>query len=425
MSSLMRKVVVNSASNIAVPLTSFFSAPILAHGLGVIGRGEVAGATAPLFLLAIAGSLGLPEAVTYFAARSRLNLSSFLGTALFLTAISGIVFTVGICFLSEVLASGDGDFKRMMILAAFALVPTLLISVIRAAAIGVQDFRLVFWERVVANVGRLLVLLALWACGALTPLSAVCILSFVPLVGALMYIPLFVSQRLAFRRLDTEVIKYGCRIWIGSLSGIMLSRIDQVLMVPLSSSAELGLYAVAVSISEVPLVLNASLREVLFAVDSVEPNRERMAQVGRLSSLVTTTICAAFAVLCPIGIPLLFGQEFSESLEVCLIMLLAVVIGNPGSIAGTALTSLGRPGLRSIALTAACVVNITIVILVVPAFGAVGAAWATLVANIVSSTLAILFCRFFGGYGLFDFYGLRTRDLRAIRGVRFPRSGGI
>ena len=79
MSSLMRKVIVNSASNIAVPLTSFFSAPILAHALGVVGRGEVAGATAPLFLLATAGALGLPEAVTYFAARSRLNLGSFPG----------------------------------------------------------------------------------------------------------------------------------------------------------------------------------------------------------------------------------------------------------------------------------------------------------------------------------------------------------
>ena len=129
---------------------------------------------------------------------------------------------------------------------------------------------------------------------------------------------------------------------LGPLSGIMLARIDQVLMVPLSSSAELGLYAVAVSISEVPLVLNASLREVLFAVDWLDPNRERMAQVGRLSTLVTGIICAAFAALCPIGIPLLFGQEFSGSVEVCLIMLLAVFAENPGSIAGTALTVLGQ-----------------------------------------------------------------------------------
>lgn len=424
MSSLVRKFVVNTASNVAIPLSSFLTAPILAHGLGVVGRGDVAGATAPLLVLAVAGSLGLPEAVTYYTARSRANLSSCLATALWLTLLSGCAFTICLYLLSGPLSRHELDLQKTMVTAGLALIPTLLIGVARGAAIGLQSFRLVFWERLFSNGARLLVLFGLWVSDHLSPLSAACSVAYVPLLGALAYIPLGISLRLTFLPINVRLIKYGARMWIGLLSGIMLSRIDQLFIIPLSSSVELGLYAVAVSISEVPLVLNTSLREVLFAADSAENNRERMARMARLSSLGTAIICLVVGAVCPVGIPFLFGSEFAAAIEVTAILLLAVAIGNPGSIAATALISTGRPGLRSLSLTVACAINIVALVILVPHIGALGAAWATLIGNIFSSTIAILFCRLYAGYGLLDFYGLRSNDFQKLRIAISARAKG-
>jgi len=54
--------------NVALPLAAFASAPLLAYGLGVSGRGELAGATSLLLLFTVLGTIGLPEAVAYFVA---------------------------------------------------------------------------------------------------------------------------------------------------------------------------------------------------------------------------------------------------------------------------------------------------------------------------------------------------------------------
>lgn len=417
LSSLLRKVAINLASNIALPLTAFLTAPILAHGLGVSGRGEVAGATSPLFLLAIAGSMGLPEAVTYFWARSQSKLGSYLGTALWLTFLSGVALTVGVAMLRGVIARGHVELQLMIFVSILALVPTLLIGVVRGAAIGLQNFRFVFWERYISYGLRLLALVALWVSDALTSLNAVFAMAYVPLFGALAYIPMLGLRRPSFKPIEAGLIMYGLRMWAGSLSGVVLARLDQLLMVPLSSTTELGLYAAAVSIGELPLVVNASLREVLFAVDSAENSRRRMSQAARLSTAITAIICLALGLLLPFGLPILFGNEFAPAVQVCAILLVAVVVGNPGSIAGTALSAMGRPGLRSTSLALACVVNLAMILLLVPTLGATGAAFATLVGNIVSSVLVILCCRIFGGYSFLSFYGLRVEDLRYVRSL--------
>ena len=55
------------------------------------------------------------------------------------------------------------------------------------------------------------------------------------------------------RSLLAEVLPFGFRAWLGGLAGSLNFRLDQVLMGFLASTAALGLYAVAVNVSEVVL----------------------------------------------------------------------------------------------------------------------------------------------------------------------------
>src|SRR3954454_16664289 len=68
-----RSAVWSLAGNACVPLAGFLSAPVLAQGLGTVGRGEVAACIGVLLLVTTVSSLGMPEAVTYFTARNSVD----------------------------------------------------------------------------------------------------------------------------------------------------------------------------------------------------------------------------------------------------------------------------------------------------------------------------------------------------------------
>jgi O-antigen/teichoic acid export membrane protein len=304
-------------------------------------------------------------------------------------------------------------------LASLALTPTLLILVLRACAAGLQRWRLVAYEQALTAVLKLAGIAGLALVGDLTPLTAVIVLAVTPVLGGLAYLPLrrHSSAAAVFEHppvATARVLSYGSRIWIGSLSGVLLARLDQAIMTPLSGTYQLGLYAVAVSVSDVALILNSAVRDVTFASDASTRDDERLVASARISGLMSLAIGLLLAACLPLGLPLLFGADFSPAVPAAFILLAAVVLVIPGSIAGAGLSARGRPGMRSLSLLVACVLNVGALFLLVPGLGAVGAALATLVGNIVASQLNIFCINRVSRIPLRDFYGFRRSDLAII-----------
>ncbi len=240
------------------------------------------------------------------------------------------------------------------------------------------------------SLGRLVLLAGLLVSGWLTPTSATFILTMSYAVGAVFYIgPLRRSRGCNLPRSARSgrvLLGFGFRYWPGSLAGALLQRLDQFLMVPLSDSRQLGLYAVAVTLAEAALVFNTALREVLYAVESGSPDNARTARAARISTVVTVLTAGLIAVVSGPAIRLLFGSEFMGAVQPLLILLLGICLGNPGSICGAALGAAGRPELRrASSLMVAAAINAVAVFALVPQFGASGAAWATLVGNVVAA----------------------------------------
>jgi O-antigen/teichoic acid export membrane protein len=109
-------------------------------------------------------------------------------------------------------------------------------------------------------------------------------------------------------------------------------------------------------------------------------------------------------------LPFLFGEDFRPALPVAGVLLAAVVLGTPGSIGGSGLSARGRPGLRSVSLLIACLVNISMLIVLAPPFGAMGAALATLAGNLISSNLNLWFMYRKFNINPLQFYGVRRTD---------------
>ncbi len=407
------------AGSLVPPLAALASGPILAQALGVSGRGAVAAAAAPLGLAIALTTFGIPEAVTYTVAHHPRLVRAAARNGFGLIVLAGLLATGALLAARPLLSGGDLSIQRLMSVSALAVLPTVLLGVLRGIASGMQRWRQVSREKVLASGLRLLVLIPLWLTGHLTPFTATVVLAVMPVMGALAYITL--PRHLPPREQDEQglassrsIMRYGSRLWIGTIATVLIARADQTLMTPLSGAKQLGLYVVAVNLSELPLVIHRSVRDVTFVTDAHQSHDARLTAAARISTLVSGAAALALGTSMLWWLPLLFGKEFSASLPVAAILLLAVVISTPGSIAGAGLSARGKPGLRSVVLVIVCVLNISLLVLLLPRWGAMGAAWATLISLSTMTVLKQLFLRRHFGVPLRDFYGLRRSDVAIL-----------
>ena len=417
--SVSRNMSIALLGNAFPPLVALFSGPILAQALGVEGRGAVAAATAPLALVVTLATFGIPEAVTWVVARNPGLARNTAGRGMLLLTIAGLLAMAAVAVSAPWLSGGSAQVTQLILVAGLAIVPNLLVGVLRGVASATQTWRLVAIERILTSSLRLLVIIPFWLTDTLTPLVATITVAAMPVAGALVYIGRMRS--LPARAAEVPpvahtrgLLGYGMRVWIGAISGILLSRIDQVLMTPLAGTYQLGLYVVAVSVSELPLIIHQAVRDVTFVNESAESVDDRLSASARISTLLSGLAALFLGVTMLWWLPFLFGEDFREALPVAAVLLAAVVLNTPGSIAGSGLSGRGRPGLRSASLTVACLVNIGLLLVLAPVLGAMGAALATLVGNVISSNLNLVFLARVFGINPLAFYGLRRADLATL-----------
>jgi O-antigen/teichoic acid export membrane protein len=408
------------AGNVVPPLAALLSGPILAQALGVAGRGEVAAAAAPLGLAIALTTFGIPEAVTYAVAHYPSLVRTAARNGFGLIVLAGLLASGALLAARPLLSGGDLSIQRLMAVSALAVLPTVLLGVLRGIASGMQRWRQVSREKVMASGLRILVLIPLWLTGHLTPFTATVVLAVMPVMGALAYVTL--PRHLPPRVQDEDgvassrsIVRYGSRLWIGTIATVLIARADQTLMTPLSSAKQLGLYVVAVNISELPLVIHRSVRDVTFVTDANRSVDTRLTAAARISTLISGVAALALGTSMLWWLPLLFGKDFSGALPVAAVLLLAVVISTPGSIAGAGLSARGKPGQRSVVLVIVCVLNLSLLVLLLPRWGAMGAAWATLLSLSTMTVLKQLLLRRHFGIRLRDFYGVRRSDVAILR----------
>lgn len=398
-----------TVGNVASPASALIVSAALAHELGVVGRGETAAILAPYLLLVSAASFGLPEAATYFVARQSnwRNLSRFGFGAV---AILGAASTAITVLCAGYLAGGDPEIAYGIAVCVLALVPMLALGFQRGRAAGLQQWRRISVEKIAGSALRVSLTALLIAANSLTATNAALVLAFAPCVGIAFYVRLR-GATASVRRDSTlglisfrELVGYSGRVWIGSIAGILLMRVDQMLMVPLANAYELGLYVVAVNVGEVLLVISNSVREIVLARESSTFSFNRLRKTSRRTFGLVCLISAVLVVSSPLWFVVVFGPEFDDARLMAVVMIAAVCVGVPGSVAGSGLAALGRPGLRSASLCIACIVNVAMVVLFVPGFGAWGAVLATLAGNLMSSNLNIICLRRLGGPALLSYY---------------------
>lgn len=213
------------------------------------------------------------------------------------------------------------------------------------------------------------------------------------------------------------------RLWRGLLreswpeifagfSALVFMRIDQVMLLAMRGAAEVGIMAVSSRLTEawyfIPAALVSSTYPVIVALGSKDPVAAERRQIQLYRQLIALSVLAGCAatLLGDWAISIVFGSAYAGAGPVLAIQTWCGLFMSLGIASGTWLMANRLVRFNLYRNACGALVNVALNFLLIPRYGALGAAWATLAAFCVA-------------YFLFDFLvptmrGIGLAKLRAV-----------
>jgi O-antigen/teichoic acid export membrane protein len=379
----------------------FFAAVlILARTLGPTGRGTIAFITVSALVLARLAGFGIGDATTFLAARRVEARGELLSNLLLFVATSALV--VGGLGFAALSLSGErpaGVRSPELAILVSAAVAIALIEAGGAFLIGCGQLKRLAVITATMYWAYPLLLGFVWLVAGLTVTRAALVWLTSEAIGVLVLLrqsARAVGLARPNPRLLLESIRFGLRAWGGSLARLLNFRTDQILLGFLASEAVLGIYAVAVNASEALLYLPAATATALLPVAARADHRGRAEQTLRAfrsTALVTAGMVAVAAALGPVLLPAVFGEAFGASVEPFLLLVPGAFGFAATAIFSSALMASSSPGRSSLGPFVSLVVSIALDLLLIPRYGASGAAAAASVAFLAGGCAALVVFR--------------------------------
>jgi len=354
-------------------------------------------------LFGVLAAAGLPSAAPYFLG-SMPDESRLRSTVSVLAVLGSTLATVVWLALTPVLHYA---FFRtwgvsLVLLGAAAVFTQLFVAVGKALLQGGQDLNGANLGIVAEEAAYLPIYAVALAFGrGATPMV-------VALVLADAVVALGIAARLArngfFRgwhrpswSLGRTIAGYGLRGQLGGLLSLVNLRLDVAILGALAGPAVLGVYSIASKYAELLRLPGLAVNYVLYpsfarggATDARTRTRALLPRAAGLNALGALPLAIAAAPL----LPLVYGRDFTGAVHPAWILLFGLLGEGIAGLIGAYLYGVGRPGLNSVAIGAGVVVTVVLDLLLIPRYGAVGAAVASALAYLATdATLLVCFVR--------------------------------
>jgi O-antigen/teichoic acid export membrane protein len=188
--------------------------------------------------------------------------------------------------------------------------------------------------------------------------------------------------------------------WPLILSGLVIAvytKIDQVMIKNMLNSTELGYYAVAVKLSEawyfIPITLSNSLFPAIVNAKGIgeEFYNNRMQKLYDILAWIAIAIAIPVSIFSYLIISIIFGNEFITAAPVLTIYIWAGVAVFLGVASSQYLITENFTKLSFFRTFIGMILNVLLNLILIPAFGIIGAAYATLISYSIAVFSIVLF----------------------------------
>jgi O-antigen/teichoic acid export membrane protein len=387
----------------AVQVLLTVSGVFIARTLGPEDRGYLALLVVVSSICVLIGSAGLPTAVTYYVAQNRGHAAGIV-RALALPAViqvgGTVVFQLGVLF---VLIPHDPQRVKVAALVSLLLVPGILTHSYGLAVLqGQERFRpfnilrvlptVAYVSAVVAavafGVANLVVLMTAWA-------GALFLAGLIALGVALRSLPSLGAATDSPSR--SQLVRFGAKSLVGSVSPIDSLRLDQALVGLLLSPVTLGLYVVAQAFTNLPRVVASSVGMIAYPHVASQTHaadaRRALWRYFFLGLGLSALVIGGLEIVIGKLVVLFFGTEFQSATPIARVLLLATLFMAARRVLTDGVNGMGRPGLGTIGEIASWVFLLPTIALLLPRYGAVGVALALAISWFGSLVLLIVLVR--------------------------------
>jgi O-antigen/teichoic acid export membrane protein len=362
---------------------SFASGPLLARSMSLESRGSLAQSIALLNLFVFLLDLGMSNSLLVANARAGArSLPVERTTLLVYSCASALALgcTVPLWSLSH----------SLELSLAVGLAPLLVFpNISRSSAQARSQTNLLAAERWAQTVSRLLMLACLASVGTLTARAGLLTQVLSSLFGAAFLLNSYFRGPRSAAPTDLRPISFGAETLGAGLATTVMLRLDQLLIPVVSTQHQLGLYAVAVSISEVPSMMSAATK--LHFQGQIASSRSARKLFPWLALAPLACLTGA-ALSLPLGgdlLALLFGSAYRAAAPILTLLLVAASGLVLLDLAGSACVCLGYARGQTLPALLAAAVTAMGLVPAISVWGASGAALVSAFSYISAACLAL------------------------------------
>ncbi len=241
--------------------------------------------------------------------------------------------------------------------------------------------------------------LVAWQLGATAPVFAILLVAdtilgaiAITLVGARWG---EVPRKLEFNAsLAREMLAESWPLILSKVATMLYLKIDQVMLQAMKDDAAVGVYSVAVEVSEIWYIIPSALATSALAGIVTVYNTDRAAYRERIGDMLDIMALMAFAIVglvVPIAgffVGTFYGPEYVDAAAILRVHIFACPFIFMGHVLSKTIIVEGYLKFSIVRHVAGAVVNIALNLVLIPRWGGYGAAWATVVGYAVASYLA-------------------------------------